>query len=416
MSIWMFVKTFGDLCLYFSVVSALPGLFAYDFSYLWPILLGATGVAMGDMLSTYGKPWLRLLCLILPAAGFLLADTTIEYMILLPSAVYPGILLLRDMNDLEYYSFRGQFKTCIIGWVLYFLVICLLTYFENATQPWRETLDFHRSLVCGLLFLLSGVLLLRQLRMGREYRRSIRNTAQLGIVLGATGGVLLIVVALDRILQTYATSVLEMLKKGLLYLITAPLIIITQIVSWTLAQEFAIENQLSEGEQVQYTEAPVEGALPGPVLGTVEQMGAEERFPWWLAVLILAVMLLILVLLARTYRKRKDVRQIQEETLNALPEKKKREISQHSNRWKVRQIYRSFLKYLRSQGVVLRKYHTSADMLARLPAGIDRKAAVALRQSYLVARYDSKREITSEQLKIAREAMKQIRNGKETNR
>ena len=65
MSIWMFVKTFGDICLYFSVVSAFPKLFPYEFSFLWPTLLCAVSVAMADMLGNRGLLRLRFLCLVL---------------------------------------------------------------------------------------------------------------------------------------------------------------------------------------------------------------------------------------------------------------------------------------------------------------------------------------------------------------
>ena len=416
MSVWLFVKTFGDLCLYFSVISAFPKVFAYDFHFLWPILLGAVSVAMGDMLSAWGKPKLRFLCLALPAAGFFLANGTIEYLILLPAVVYPTILVIRDLNDLDYYSFRGQFKACIIGWVLYFFMICLLAYFEDATQPWKETMEFRRSLQCGLLYFLSGVLLLRQLRMGQEYSRSIRNTAQMVGILGATGGILLGLVALERILQNYASSVLDILKKAFLYILTAPLTILTQVISWTLAQEFHQVEQLVELDPVQYTEPPVEGALPPPVLGAVVQGVEEDRFPWWFVALMLVVMLAVMVLLARAYQKKQRPVGLVEEVIHDAPPPKKRENRERSNRWKLRQIYRNFLRHQRSQGMVLHKHYTSADVLNKLPKDANQAAAARLRALYLAARYDPNHEVTAEQVNWAKEAMKQIRNGKEISR
>ena len=413
MSIWMFVKTFGDICLYFSVVSAFPKLFPYEFSFLWPALLCGFSVAMADMLSARGLLRLRFLCLALPVSAFLLTGSFMEYLILALPVAYAAVLVIRNLNFLEYYSFRSLFKASIIGWCIYFCVICLLTYFENATQPWRDTLHYQMPLLCGLLYMLCGVMLLRQLRLGTEGKQTALNGGQMAVLLGTIGIGMLGLVAVERVLQRYATSILEILKKAILYIVTAPLTILTQLISATLSGRFEVLEEPAQ-EQVQYTEPPVEGGFPPPVLGTVEQTAEDPAFPWWVVALILVAMVAVLAVMAGAYRKRRAYAQTEQLHGKAAPMQKKRGDRQRSNRSKLRQIYRSFLKQQRLNGLKIYRHYTSADVQKRLTGGSDPEAAQGLRQVYLSARYDENREVTAQQLKTARDALKQIRNGKET--
>lgn len=415
MSIWLFVKTFGDICLYFSVVSAFPKLFPYRFAFLWPALLGGLGVAMADMLSMHGKQRLRFLCLLLPLSAFLLAESTMEYLVLALPVGYAAALMIRNLNFLEYYRFRTMFSRSITAWGLYFGVICLLCYFENATQPWRTTLQYQTPLVCGLLYMFCGVMLLRQLRMGTDGKQSRLNGTQMVVFLSASAVGMLGLVALERVLQRYATSVLEILKKAFLYIVTAPLTILTQLISAGLSGRFEVLQEPAD-EQIQYTEPPVEGGFPPPVLGTVEQAAEESGFPWWLVALILAAMVTVLAILARAYSKRRVFAATDEIHGAAEAKTKNREARERSNRSKMRQIYRSFLKQQRGNGMKLYHHYTSEDVHRHLTDNTDSEAAQTLRQVYLSARYDETREVTTQQLKTAKDAMKRIRNGKETSR
>jgi hypothetical protein len=229
------------------------------------------------------------------------------------------------------------------------------------------------------------------------------------------GGALLGLVALEKLLQRYATSVLEVLKKAFLYLFTAPLTILTQAISKILPGRIEILPEPT-GEPVQFTEPTPEGGIPPPVLGTVEQVAEEAVFPWWLAILILVIMVAVLALLAGMYQKRRVSAAANTVVADAAPATKERKDKKRSNRSKLRQIYRSFLKQQRGYGLKLQRHYTSEDIQHRLAGDVDPEAAAILRQLYLSARYDESREVTPQPLKAARDAMKRIRNGNDTTR
>ena len=73
-----------------------------------------------------------------------------------------------------------------------------------------------------------------------------------------------------------------------------------------------------------------------------------------------------------------------------------------SDRERLRRQYRAFLKAAEKQGLRRHAGQTSADILASVPAGIDRIAAAELRTLYLAARYDEARDVTPEQVRAAK--------------
>ena len=91
----------------------------------------------------------------------------------------------------------------------------------------------------------------------------------------------------------------------------------------------------------------------------------------------------------------------------AAPKKKK--TSTFSNRTRVRQLYRDFLRAEKDLGMKLQPSDTSADVLSRIHPRTDRPSADELRQVYLLARYDDRQTITRGQLDAAKRALKGTR-------
>ena len=83
-----------------------------------------------------------------------------------------------------------------------------------------------------------------------------------------------------------------------------------------------------------------------------------------------------------------------------------------SNRGRVRQIYRDFLRVEKNLGMGLQHNHTSQDVLQRIHKDTDPESAAQLRQVYLAARYDDRQGITRAQVDQARMAIKGTRRAK----
>ena len=87
-----------------------------------------------------------------------------------------------------------------------------------------------------------------------------------------------------------------------------------------------------------------------------------------------------------------------------LPKKKKE--TRLSNRTKVRQTYRSFLRAEQDMGMKLRSSDTSESVLQRIHKNTDPTCADDLRNVYLEARYDERQNISRKQVDQAKRALK----------
>ena len=89
------------------------------------------------------------------------------------------------------------------------------------------------------------------------------------------------------------------------------------------------------------------------------------------------------------------------------PKKKKQPLL--SNRTRVRQAYRSFLRAEQDLGMRLQISDTSEDVLSRIHRSTDRSGAAELRNVYLAARYDERQNISRKQVDQAKLALRATR-------
>lgn len=404
----MFWKVLGDICLYFSVLGAFPQIFVTDMTLLWPALLCAAGTWIAGVISDRGLNGIRFAGVILGAASLILADSTIEYVMLIPAIVYSTVLIVRDETALEYYSFREYFRRALTAWAIFLLLIWVGGTFEEMTRPGIEhALNYTTVLAYGALFAVSGVVLQRQLRMGEGHAQSRRLTGtQSAVVAVILAVVLLGVLVLEYYLHDQATSVLNLLGKILRWVFSAPIVLIAWIIG------LLMEGPLREAKQAMETvgtepTVTVTGTMPTGTGGEYVQPTVEVGYPWWFVVLILALMTVMLVYMVAVHRRRVKTPASRETTGRAETEAPPAKESRRSNRAKVRRCYREFLRQERRRGLVLRRDHTSEDILKQ--ASGNQKAAAQLREIYIQARYNKKAAVTAEQVKVAKEALRKTK-------
>ena len=222
------------------------------------------------------------------------------------------------------------------------------------------------------------------------------------LLFGGTGAVMLGFVAMEKWLHLTLMAIL----RTLLSIVLSPMQL---LVDW-----FAEEGRHfmeSLGSDSWAPQQPPEDLTPPPLESVPpaapEPQPVESTFPW-IALVVTVAMVVVLVLMLRTFQSSggKAVSQHTEEALETGTTRRK---DRSSNRSKLRRCYREFLRYERKRGLALRRYHTSLDVQKRLTADTDPQAASQLRQLYLAARYDPHREVTAEQVRQARAALKKIR-------
>lgn len=409
MSIWMLWKILGDLCLYFSVIGAFPTFFTHEFSFLWPGILCAAGGAVSAFLYRKAGYRSRLFALLIPVSALLFAGDTMELAILIPPVVYSTALILRGDFALDYLGYREFFRKASRLWVVFLALLCIASTVEGISRPWRLTLSFETTVRYGIFAGICGIILLRQLRLGRDSDRRMDSIQTLGL-LGSAGGVILGFAAAEHWLAGRGEEIKNFLGKLLLNICTFPLAVLGWLLSpfFEKAQDLYEETSLATTEPTEATEN-IMTLVGGESTVPVETVPETKGFPWWLAVLILSVLLILLLRFLKLHSSGKSAGS-SEIIFEKLARTQRRSGQKKAtNRTKVRRAYREYLKLRRRKGVKLAANQTSLDILESKPRDPDACAAARLREIYLRARYDESRDITPEDVIHAQNALKHLR-------
>lgn len=413
MSIWMFWKLFGDACLYFSVIGALPALFVHDFSFLWPALLCGVGGAAASSLANRGHDHLTWLGLLLPLLSLGFATEFIEFVLLIPLLIYVAMVVIRGDFALEYLSFRAFFRKSILIWSIGFGLLCLASAVEGIANPWGETVSYEETLYMGVFYAVSGIILQRQLRMGMSGSKGDRrlNSLQSAAVFGGTAAVLGGVWLLQQLLLKNAQDAMNTLGEVLLSIISLPLALVVSVLTPFMKKitEHAQVTEATEGtveEVTAHVVAPVTGEAATVPSAPVQTAGG---YPWWLAVLILSVLLILLLTVLKLHRSKAVTGSDRSVFEKLQPQGRRAGETRATNRAKVRKYYREHLKLEKRRGVRLETKQTSADILEKVSPTTDKNAAAGLREVYLKARYDETCAVTNEDVQRAKDAIRKLR-------
>lgn len=399
------LRVLGDVCLYFAVVGAFPLFFAHDFLLLWPALLCAAGAGVGEKLARDARGAAKYAAMALPLLSLLLADEPMEFLLLAPALLYTGLVIHRGAYEVEYYGFREQFLN--VGRVLCVFagIIFAMGYFEGMFGSSWETYDVSAVLLYGLIYGFTGVFLLRQLRLGPDSRPRDRmaNNVQMAVVLAAILVLALLAVALEESLR----DVISWAVYTVIGVAAIVPMIIHELIFWFMKEDGHEYIDALESLKTEPTETTLPMTYPS-YSGAAQPLPAEEGFPWWLAILVLAGLCCVIVFLLRTLRKGAGGAGSAGEMEEVdLPGEGKRE-PRRSNRSKVRKLYRSYLKLVRRKGQRLETDQTTADILEKHPENTNTEAAARLRQVYLKARYDTGNPVTDRDVEQAKAALKQV--------
>ena len=402
MNFVMFWKVFGDCCLYFSVVGALPELFTHHFSFLWPALLCGLGASLAARLGG-GKRILGFLPLML---ALLRAGTAVELMLLLPPLIYTAIVILRGDFSLDYLHTRENFHKCAVCCAAFLVLLVLGLGIEKISRPLNVSLDLGQPSLFMGFYGISGVLLLRRLRLGPEADKNL-DTRQTVIMLLGVGAILLAFAGVEALMA----DIVLLLGKVLRFLFSLPLTIIVMVLSPMIDELKAVYQ---EPTIYPTTEPPSTQTLPdmtgeGTSLPQSTPV-SDSGYPWWLAVLILSALLILLLTALKLYRSRTSSGSAGTVFDKVSPARRKAREPRVSNRVKVRRLYREHLRNEKRKGLRLRPDQTSEDILNSIAPDTDAEAAARLRRVYLKARYGENRPITAEDVAEARAALKQTRS------
>lgn len=404
MSIAMVLKIFSDCCICFAILGSGP--LQLDIPLLIPAFLYGASAGMASFFEEKGQPAIRRLCALLPLCCLLLARSWQQGLLLIIPALYTSLVILRGKLELEYYSYRRFFLRSLILVGAAYLIVNIWAFLAQATNDPLPELDAGVILRYGLVHLLCGVVLQRQLRLGVGYR-SEGGRRQLSMLLGTAGTIVLGFFAAEPLLRQGITA----LAKGVVSLIGLPFLFIFELFVWVVDH-----LRQSQSEKLpDHSSVNISG--DGAVTSTGEQVGqivndrvekAEDPTLIWV-VLVVIFLLAAAVIVFRSFQKRHAAGDSGEIEGGIVTAPKKKKASALSNRSKVRQLYREFLRVENGSGLKLKPCDTSEDILRRIHPNTNRESANDLRQVYLIARYDDRQSISRGQVNQAKRALKGTR-------
>ena len=398
MSAVMILKIFSDCCVWFAILVSGP--ISLHIPVLIPALICGISAGIAAFLQEKGRRLLRILSAAMPLCCLLLAQGAEEMLILAVPAIYTAVVILLGKLELEYYSYRLFFqKSLMLVGGVYLVENIWLFVIGAIRAELAIQMDPMVVLRYGLVHFLCGVMLQRQLRLGVGNREE-GGRRQIAMLLGSAGA------------MTAGVMMAGPLLKFVMSVILVPFIFLGEVIAMlvSLLDKIGPEDKTYE-EYVEGTGTPGLGAGTGLQQGVSDQ--TESNFDSTIIWVVLIVILLLIAafVLLRSFHKRRVVGTPGETTrLAAKPKKKKHPI--FSNRSRVRQIYRDFLRKEKELGMRLKSCDTSQDVLERIHSGTDQPSADRLRQVYLAARYDDRGNISRSQVEAAKRALKDTRRTK----
>jgi len=421
----VFFKMLGELAVYYSVVTAFPKTIPLTHLPIAPLLLFALGQTANVFFQQIKKERIRLLSLILPIAGAAFSFTSIaDFLITIPPLLYTGYTIITNPGLPGKYDVRAEFKTILIVASGALAVIAAAKYFTSTEVYGSYVLAYSRpkinvinTVIFYLIFLISMTYCLRSGRYGNYFKKQYHKYLLSEFLYIGVPTVLI-----SFLMGKWLPVILK--KLGIwLYEIR-----VANNAAAYFQQRARVRNDREAAQKFINDTKAARADITNPWLLSNKKNPPRKSFLSYIRsflfdkisleqfLIIIGIIVIILVLLliirkflngswTKGYSFEYKVRSIKP-TKKANKKIRKRQTL--DNRAKVRKLYKEFLVKLKIKQVIITDSMTSADILNVLHNLFDRESAIALRNVYIVARYNDYADISDEQLEIATEALKHM--------
>ncbi len=399
----IFLRIFSDCCILFAFLGCCPTVLPYSFPLLAAALICSCCAALAAFLWDKGNITISRLCLFLPLLALLLARDVSEMRILVLPILYTAVTIARGSFHQEYYEYQKFLIRSLALMTAVWAIISAATWIEDPQDLVEDIIVTEVILRYTIVHFVCGIMLQRHLRLG-THSTSKSGAEQMAVILITVGVVAAGFVLSEPMLRQWAS-------KAIWSILTAVISVITILMG--LIDFSKIEGTYQEPSQSENTSTEPGNAVGMPTGETVAPTPIESAPPdhtaWIFVVALIAVVIaLALMFLAFSRRKRRSGNAVV--FAEAAKAQGKKRVPRLSNRAKVRQVYRDFLRQEQKRGLELKKEYTTQDILQRISRNTDKTAAGQLRDVYIRARYDDTREVTKAQADAARAAMKKAEN------
>ena len=397
MTFLLFTLVGANLCLCLAFASAFD-IFPYMLRAAWAALvLGSAAVALGS-LAARKNPALRFLFVLLPPLALLLTKSTTQLLLLLPAVIYPTAALISARFTVSYLDYRNHFL-----WSSGVLILLILTSQLHKPTPLPA--------LFGTMSLVLSVFTLRQLRFGAQTDWKQKSLELLSLSALPAGAWLLL--SLISRWREAGGWLAERVFYPLAWLFQQIIAFFDNLLSSHReeAQELLEETGTTEPYTfVSETYRP--GGLPAE-----SEAHIDEKVPYVLIPLGVALLILLTVWLVRRLRENRAEDVLDEQTDQHTERdfgegRAPSEAERRGNRRKIRRIYEKYLKLLQNRSFRRQPQDSSEDILEKTRGLYAEEPAQALRELYILARYHPDAPITDAQVREAKRLLRKLRETK----
>lgn len=406
----MFLRIFSDCCIIFALLGCCPMLLPYSYPLLAAALIYGLSAALASFLYDKGKKVLSRVCVILPFFSLLMAGSAHEMLILVLPLLYTAFVIMQGQMYLEYFSYRKFFIRSLIILGAIWAIMSIGVYIEDPRGIHEKVIFTEVILQYTLVHFLCGIVLQRQLRLGAQARAK----GEAGQLIGMLGSAGVVAAGFFFTESIVRDGTLDVLRK-IVSILTVPFQMLLGLFVYLMENV----EQMQESKEYQEAWENSDYSYAGGYTDYQEMMSElleeapqQGHSPWimvFAAVAVVVILVLMVIAFTKILRTGSGAIVISEVRGG---EKKKNKVPRLSNRGKVRQTYRDFLRHERQRGFQLKTHYTTADILRKVSSPAIETPASQLREVYLRARYDEEREVTREQADAARDALKSIKSVK----
>ena len=442
-----FFKLFAELSLYFSFVVVIPELIHLTTAPYITIALMALGQGVNFWFVEHDRRELRRLGLIFPILGMITSFTGIASIVsTIPAFIYSMYVINSYPNLPDDDELTAEYRFLLVVSVIAFIVSAIGNYLAaksltDINSPVKHGANFIDGRAMGtyaLLFVISMGLCVRQGRFGSDLGKgySILQLLEYGVII-LPGALICFIISknwktvlspIGNAINEYFTAIRKA-SNAKVYNILRERTIANREYIWQKNAEFARTHKKVFVKPV-FSEVKYDPRLPHLYTGDGRKQFPSKPLPKtdlfylkfvrpeFVIVLVgVAVIILLILILKKErikislfkIRKFNAIQLVRAEKVSSVAKaKRKVDYREWSNREKIRKVYRDFLGLTRKRGIKITDKMTSEEVLNAIKEICDEQGAVALRDVYIIARYNDYADINPDQVRIAKEALKQI--------
>ncbi len=359
------------------------------------------------IMGKFNNTAVRILCGILPALGLLLANNQSQLMFTMPALVLWCMLVYSEKNNVHYDDYKY--------WYGVPAALALLIMLINLSHILAGEMTNVLSILCASTYLGLGIIILRRKRMGAGISTGVKLLNIAEIIAALSCGIL-------------SCALVTVILKAIWKFVEIILLPFGLIIN-ALVNLFSLFSKVIDVEEaVEEASASESSSLPEEEIAEMEHLishvtpkdytGAEIALRLVLYILTLAAFIFVCYLIygiiqaIRSAGNGGNVQydySAQEKISFGKNRKKERRKHSVTNNDKIRDIYREYLSYIKLKGIKIVEQTTSEEILVASRQLADSEEAAKLRALYIRARYNDEKQLSNEDVNLARELWHTIR-------